>query len=672
MTAPPDELPPERHGQSDPPQSDAVGPRGALTVLVAGVVVAALYFAREILVPVALALLLSFLLAPVVRWLRRLRMGRAGAVLLTVLIAFVAILGFAAFLGHEMTSLAEKLPQYSSNIEAKIRALPRITGGGTLLAHANALLRELRAELVHTQSQNPLAQNSVAPATGAVIGPTKPLPVVIEAPILGPFDIFRNVIGPLLAPLETAGLVIVFAFLILLEREDLRDRLLRLAGARDLQRTTAATNEAAARVGRYLSRQLAVNACCALPIGLGLAVIGIPNAPLWGVLVLVLRFIPYLGILVAAAFPVALAIAVDPGWSLMLWTILLFVGIETVVSNVAEPLLYGASTGLSSVAIIGAAVFWTWLWGPIGLLLSTPLTVCLVVIGRYMPQLRFLSVLLGNEPGLAPEETFYQRLLAHDCEEAAERAEKFAKQKSLVAFFEEVMVPALAMAQQDSDRGVLSAAQREMIKEQILEIIEDLSDSVNAAGKPRRGKVICIAGRNELDEAAAAFAAHLLRLAGYDASVLGAEAIAAGNPGRADLAGEAVLCLSLVSITAPARARYLARRVRRRAPQARLVLALWGVRREEIEADLAEIAAEQPAAPPQLPSRAARPRFPLGFWGPRREEIEEIVEEPPPVETFVTTFGEFVAALEEAPADISRSASEPAPASDIPALAGKQ
>jgi predicted PurR-regulated permease PerM len=665
MTIVPDELPPER--PAPPPPADAVGVRAALTVLVAGVVIAGLYFAREVLVPIALAVLLSFLLAPVVRWLRRLHMGRAGSVLLTVLIAFVAILGFAAFLGHEMTSLAEKIPEYSSNIEAKVRALPKVTGGGTLMARANALLQELRAELVHTQPQS----HPASPA-GGTANNVKPVPVVIEAPNLGPFDILGSIIGPLLAPLETVGLAIVFVFLILLEREDLRDRLLRLAGARDLQRTTAAMDEAAARVGRYLSRQLAVNACCALPIGLGLAVIGIPNAALWGGLVLVLRFIPYLGILVAAAFPVALAIAVDPGWSLMLWTILLFLGIETVVSNVAEPLLYGASTGLSSVAIIGAAVFWTWLWGPIGLLLSTPLTVCLVVVGRYMPQLRFLSVLLGNEPGLAPEEAFYQRLLARDPEEATRRAEEFARRKSLVAFFDEVMVPALAMAQQDSDRGVLSAAQRAMVKDEILDMIENLSDESEAAVKPRRGKVVCIAGRNELDEAAAAFAAHLLRLAGYDAAAFGAEAIAAGSPGRLDLTGNPILCLSLISTSAPVRARYLARRVRRRAPHARLVLALWGVRQEEIDESAEATAAEdpvEPATPPQLRSRAPRPRFALGFWGMRREEVEEVVEAPPPAETIVSTLRELLVLVEEKPPDTFLDPSFP-PA--IPALSNKQ
>jgi predicted PurR-regulated permease PerM len=598
----------------------------------------ALYFARAILVPFALAVLLSFLLAPVVRWLRRLRIGRAAAVLLTVLIAFVVILGFAAFIGREVTALGEKIPEYSSNIEAKIRSLPHIIGGGAWIGHINALLQQWHAALVPTPPEHRSALTAA--------GRTAPVPVIIEQPNPGPFDILRTVIGPLLAPLESAGLVIVFVFLILLEREDLRDRVLRLAGARDLQRTTAAMNEAMGRIARYLSRQLAVNASCAVPIGVGLAIIGIPNAALWGAMVLVLRFLPYLGILVAAAFPVALAIAVDPGWHLLLWTIALFVGVETIVSYAVEPLLYGASTGLSSVAVIGAAVFWTWLWGPIGLLLSTPLTVCLVVLGRYVPQLRFLSVLLGNEPGLAPEESLYQRLLARDPEEASEQAEDFAKARSLAEFFDAVMVPALALAQADSERGALSATQRALIRDGVLAMIEHLSEAVEAEGKVRPLRVVCVAGRNELDEAAAAFVAYLLRLAGHDAAAVAAEAIPAGLPGTVK-PGDGVLCLSLIGATSPARIRYLARRLRRRLPEARLVLGLWGARREEIAEILEEaLPAEPLAAAPQLRRRLPGPRLVLGLWGARREEIES-KPETVPSETIVTTFREFLAAIEK-------------------------
>jgi hypothetical protein len=235
-------------------------------------------------------------------------------------------------------------------------------------------------------------------------------------------------------------------------------------------------NEAAKRVSRYLLSQLSVNAVEGTLIGIGLAVIGIPNAALWGILVVLLRFIPYLGIVIAALFPLALAIAVDPGWSLLVWTALLFVATELVVANLVEPWLYAGTTGLSSIAVIIAAVFWTWLWGPIGLLLSTPLTACLLVLGRRVPQLRFLDVILGSEPVLTPAETFHQRLLADDPEEATEQAEQFAKEKSIEEFAEKVAIPVLARTQADSDSGILPPERRGTVKEGFAKILENLFD----------------------------------------------------------------------------------------------------------------------------------------------------------------------------------------------------
>ena len=366
---------------------------GMMAVLVTATVIAILYFAREVFVPITLAVLLSFLLAPAVRWLRRLRVGRVIAVGLTVLVAFIAIAGFAAVGVEEGSSLARQLPEYRYNLETKIRALPGMVPGGGVFSRVTNMLRELGTELSKEEKQGTANTAPSAPLT-------KPIPVQIEEPEPGPLQIVQSIIGPLLQPLAAGGLVVVFVIMILLEREDLRDRLLRLAGRHDLHRTTAAMDDAAQRISRYLLSQLIVNISCGLPIGIGLALIGIPNAALWGIMTVLLRFIPYLGIVIAAAFPLCLAIAVAPGWMLLLWTALLFVGIELVVSNIVEPLVYRGTTGLSSVALIAAATFWTWLWGPIGLLLSTPMTVCLVVLGRHVPQLQFLDVLLGNEPVL--------------------------------------------------------------------------------------------------------------------------------------------------------------------------------------------------------------------------------------------------------------------------------
>jgi hypothetical protein len=396
-----------------------------------------------------------------------------------------------------------------------------------------------------------------------------------------------------------AGLVVVFVIMILLEREDLRDRLLRLAGRRDLHRTTVAMDDAAQRVSRYLLRQLVVNGCCGLPIGLGLAVIGIPNAALWGIFAALLRFIPYLGIVIAGCFPLALAVAVDPGWMLLVWVGLLYIAIELVVANLLEPWVYAAGTGLSSVALIAAATFWTWLWGPIGLLLSTPLTVCLVVLGRHVPQLEFLDVLLGSTPVLAPDETFYQRLLANDPEEATEQAEEFVEERPIAE--DEVVIPALRRAQVDSDDGALTPERRMIIKEGVRAILESLSEDVADQGAApahaaRLGiggtpEIICVAGRNELDAAAALLLVHLLRSEQSIRTVVALPALASNNNPRERLFEQATLvCLSLVSTTSPARARYLVRRLRRRAPQARVLIGFWGLGPGELPVNVEAIA----------------------------------------------------------------------------------
>jgi predicted PurR-regulated permease PerM len=575
---------------------------GVLTVLTVGLVVAFLYFARDVIVPIALAVLLSFLLAPAVRWLRRLQVGRVAAVTLTVVIAFLAILGFAAVVVQELSSLARQIPEYRSNLEAKIRSLPEVVPGGGVVHRVTSMVRELGRELTQSETQIAKAADDRSALGTSPVEPAKPVPVEIQRPEFEPLQIVQSVVGPLLQPLAMAGLVIVFVVMILLEREDLRDRLLRLAGRRDLHRTTVAMDDAAGRISRYLSRQLLVNACCGLPIGVGLALIGIPNAALWGIFAVLLRFLPYLGIVIAACFPVALAVAVDPGWMLLVWVILLFVGIELVVTNLLEPWVYAASTGLSSIALIAAATFWTWLWGPIGLLLSTPLTVCLVVLGRHVPQLEFLDVILGNEPVLAPDETFYQRLLANDPEEATEQAEEFIKERSLAEFFDEVAIPALVRAQGDSDDGTLSPERCLMIKEGIRAMIEDLSDDApadvsstteRAAPPIAEGApgIVCVAGRNELDEAAATLLVHLLRSeqSCRIAEALPAEALTSDRY-QSSLEHATVICLSLISTHSPVRARYLVRRLSRRAPRARVLVGLWRLDPNELAAAVTTIA----------------------------------------------------------------------------------
>jgi hypothetical protein len=353
-------------------------------------------------------------------------------------------------------------------------------------------------------------------------------------------------------------------------------------------------NDAAQRISRYLVSQLVVNISCGLPIGIGLTLIGIPNAALWGILVVLLRFIPYLGIVIAAAFPLALAIAVSPDWMLLVWTALLFACIELVVANLVEPLIYGGTTGLSSVALIAAATFWTWLWGPIGLLLSTPMTVCLVVLGRHVPQLQFLNVMLGNEPVLTPVETFYQRILANDPEEATEQAEEFAKSSSLSEFFDEVAIPALARAQADSDRGALPFEDRATFASAIANMVENLLEDEDAAPEHAADPmqkalagIVCVAGRNELDEAAALLLANVMRLERHIGigAPLPADALSADTAYVPFFKDSSVVCLSLISTSSPARARFLVRRIRRRAPRARILIGFWGSRTREVASE---------------------------------------------------------------------------------------
>ncbi len=609
------------------------GLAGMVTFLTVGLVVAALYFAREVLVPFAVAVLLSFLLAPAVRFLRRLHAGRVSSVALTVIFAFVAILGFGAIVAQEVSLLGPHLPEYQANIETKLRALPKAIP----LQRVAAEFHRFSTVLQRSETAPSSAPTPSADATGAG-EPAKPLPVRIDTPSPTALQLAETVISPLLQPIAMAGLVIVLVVFILLEREVLRDRLLRLAGGGDLHRSTEALNEAAQRVSRYLLSQLAVNAVEGTLIGIGLAVIGIPNAALWGILTLLLRFIPYIGIVIAAVFPLALALAVAPGWSLLIWTAILFVSVEAIVANIVEPRLYAGTTGLSSVAVLVAAIFWTWLWGPIGLLLSTPITACLLVLGRRVPQLQFLEVMLGSEPVLSVGESFYQRLLAGDPEEATELGEEFVKESSIERFAEDVALPVLARAQADSDCGILPPERRSTVKEGFARILENLFDdpvvdesTTSDAGRPESGFIACVAGRNELDEAAAMLLASLLRERGHPAHLVPLEGTQAPAAYVSALRDAGTVCLSLVSTMSAARARHIVRRLRRRAPRARIIVGFWGfaftdtrpsdllpvTAADAVAATLAEAIAEietQTTAPAPLavPTRETRPlRRPL-------------------------------------------------------------
>ena len=513
------------------------------TVAVLVVVVGALYLGSEILIPLALAILLSFTLAPIVVRLRRLGLGRIPSVLAVVLLLFITMLGLGSIIATQLADLATNLSTYEWNLRTKIRELRIAVPSGGVIERTSDMLQDLRQELQEV-TRPPGEEAEGQGATSGESEPVKPVLVRVQSPAPSPLETLRDVGGPLIAPFATAGLVVVLVIFMLLQREDLRDRVLRLVGGREVARATEAMDDAGKRISRYLLMQLIINVLYGIPVGIGLYFIGVPNPILWGCLATVLRFIPYLGPVIGALFPIALSFAVAPGWTLPVLTLGLFVTLELFSNNVLEPWLYGASTGLSPVAVLVAAVFWTMLWGPLGLLMSTPLTVCLVVLGRHVPQLAFFDVLLGDEPALSPEVKFYQRLLARDPEEATELAEEYLEDGALDKLYDSIILPALVHAEQDRLRGGLDRSTVQEIAEDTIGVIDELeeehdllSDEVAgeiAAGSLPPTSILCIGARNGLDEAAAAMLAHLLTRGGAGARTVPRTEISGrnlGNPG---------------------------------------------------------------------------------------------------------------------------------------------
>jgi predicted PurR-regulated permease PerM len=544
----------------------------AMILLLFGTI-AALYLGRDVFIPLALAILLSFALGPLVTRLYRLGVGKVPAVLIVISLMTLLVGAFAATVTSQLVHLAESLPSYETNLRAKARLLSDGIPGGGIIDRTADVLREMGREIEQaTQGQ------ATAPAAGAgnPDQPPRPIPVEIHEPPASPLQALSGLVGPLLGPVATAGVVIVFIIFVLLQREDLRDRMIRLFGLGDVHRTTEAVTDAAKRIGRYLLMQLVVNVVYGILVTTGLFLIGVPNALLWGLLGTILRFIPYLGPFLATLFPIALSLAVDPGWTTVALTVSLFVTIELFTNNVMEPWLYGSSTGLSPLAIIVAAVFWTTLWGPVGLLLSTPLTVCLVVLGRHVPQLQFLEVLLGSAPVLTPEVKFYQRLLAGDPQDAEELAEELLEERPLEEVYDRMILPALALAEQDRLRGALDRMRCRALAGAVIDIADRLAETAaEEAGTvpPLQRRVLCIGARNGFDRAGAVMLAHLLRLQGVAAEAITAEA---GLPPRTDLAGYDAACLSFTSPRALRQARRLTLRLHARRGERKPVwLGLW-------------------------------------------------------------------------------------------------
>jgi len=587
----------ERQPASVPP-AETPGLTGLLTLAVGVVVVAGLYLGRTVLIPITLAVLLSFMLAPLVNLLRRIHLGRVPSVLLAVVLALGVILAIGGLIGTQLADLVQQVPFYAETIRKKVDTIQDFA-----LSQSNQLMHRLSP-----QPHTPPPQPKVPSGTEQ-----KPLPVEIHQPDPTPMELAERIITPIVDPLSTTAIVLVVAVFVLLQREDLRDRLIRLFGSSDLHRTTAAMNDAARRLSLYFLTQLAINTSFGVVTGLGLFLIGVPSPLLWGVLGTLLRFVPYIGAPLAALLPLALAAAVSPGWGMVIWTAGLYVVIEGLLGQVVEPLLYGHSTGLSPFSVVVSATFWTWLWGPIGLILSTPLTLCLVVLGRHVERLEFLDVILGDRPALTPVESFYQRMLAGDPDETREQAEVLLRDRPLSSYYDEVALQGLQLAAVDAARGVLTEAQLERIRASMQALIDDLDEyddqepaeqgatdgpaalsrgeqdlpkhpapgkatpeTLPEAWRGHHAPVLCIAGRGPLDDAAASMLAQLLHKNGLKARVLRHGAVSRGLIGSLNSEGVAMVCLCYLEIRGtPSHLRYLLRRLRQKLPTAKLLVGLW-------------------------------------------------------------------------------------------------
>lgn len=572
--------------------SDSSGVR-TTGILIA--VVFVLYMAREILIPLSFAITLALILSPAVTRLQRLGLGRVPAVAAVMIVAIASGSGVAWVIIDQLVGVANELPSYKLNIDSKLQAM-RAPGKGAF-GRATASVKELSRELSGVQPANPTAAGHAGGRRGTA-QPAAPLPVqVVEAPA-NQLEYVRDVIRPFLGPVGVAGIVLIFSVFLLTKHNDLSNRLFRLVGLDQLNVMTQALDDATRRVSRYLLMQFVVNVSFGALCGVGLYLIGIPYAVLWGSVAAILRIVPYAGAIIAAALPFTLSLAVFDSWTPPLLVFLLFATLELVTGNFIEPLLYGAHTGISALALLVTTVFWTALWGPAGLILSTPLTVCVVVLGRYVPQFSFLHIILGDETVLAPEARVYQRLLAMDDREARSVADRYLDEHSLSQLYDSVLVPALGMAEQDRHKGALDPIKQDFLflslKEMVVEFsektvrtdlaTEEAEEALTAnSGLPRQvaeraaqGRVLVVPASDEADEIAAAMLAQLLEQAGYTAIPFPLdnspeEKLAIANPSEED-----TFCISALPPFAFSAAITLSRQLQLRFPRTKVVVGVWG------------------------------------------------------------------------------------------------
>lgn len=495
--------------------------------LIAGILVlAVLYFARDVFIPLALAGLLAFLLAPLATRLEHSGLRRTPAALLVIALAFAALIAMGWIVLGQIYNLALELPQYQQNVTSKVQKL-HLNSAGKLTSTVQ-MMTSINKELSSSSSAAPVLvapiprrkQTNRAPtpplSADTAPKPSEPVSVRIEEPDASMLVVAERSIKPLLHPLITGFVVFVFVVFILLGRDDLRDRAIRLAGDTRMHVTTVAMSDAGARVSRYLLMQFVVNVSFGTLAGLALWAIGIPHPLLWAVMACLLRFIPYVGVWMAATAPTLLAMAVSPTWTPAAWTAAVFFVLELTAGNVLEPLLYGASTGISALAILVAAIFWTWIWGPAGLLLSTPLTVCLVVIGRHVPHLQFIGILLGEETVFAPPQRFYQRILASDTRDATLLLKEELNTKSHEEVCDTVIVPSLSLIEEARHSEEITSIRADQILQSVEEIVDNFwADSSLPSSTPASlQKILCVPARDFADEITAHLVMHAVSQTG--------------------------------------------------------------------------------------------------------------------------------------------------------------
>lgn len=553
-------------------------PRWVYPAIAFVLVATVLALAHEVLIPVALAVLLAFLLAPLVRWMERARVPRLLAIIvaLSVSLAGVGLIGWGV--QSEIVDLAKQLPEYRTNILNKLDAL-RVTPQSTL-GQAKKTIEDLSRHL----NEAPTGEKDPATASPPQPAPEPPTVRVLESPT-PPMSYAVAFLARVLHPLISAGIVVVFSVFILLKREDLRNRFIRLIGERDMHVTTPALDEAARRVSRYLAMQVLTNTGAAMLVAMGLFFLGVTNAIMWGILIGVLRFVPYIGIWIGALLMTATSIAISDGWSQPLSAFALVIGVEIVSANIVEPLLFSSGTGLSPLAVLASAVFWGWLWGPVGLVLATPLTVCVAVLGRHVQRLAFLDILLGDEPVLSTEAQLYQRMLAGDQDEASRILDAFGSEKPLADVYENLLLPALRMAEVNRHGGELDDEQVGSVCTMLGVLVEDAGDrpsaaptSLPTAAGPGSGLVLCLPARDRGDELAARMLENLVRQNGGRAITLSNELLMGELLEQVSQHAPIAVCVSALPPAAMLHARVLCKRLRSRFPQLSIVIGLWDTR----------------------------------------------------------------------------------------------